>query len=102
MKNDTMSRVSSYFSKTFSNELFLIFLMTFSNVLSAPHTGKEVCLDIMQIAVQQRRERHITKGTPEKWTALGQVFHESSVLTALYLAKLRRIFVHLQGGFSTA
>ncbi len=25
-----------------------------------------------------------------------------SVLTALYLAKLRRIFAHLQGGFSTA
>ncbi len=26
----------------------------------------------------------------------------TSVLTVLYLAKLRRIFVHLQGGFSTA
>ena len=37
-----------------------------------------------------------------KLSALIEFCAEPSVLTALYLAKLRRIFAHLQGGFSTA
>ena len=34
--------------------------------------------------------------------ARGEIPETASVLSTLYLAKLRRIFVHMQGGFSTA